>query len=88
MSHKFFPGNKDFFQGDADSASLLLDLPAGAEEMRLKFTGNPVVLSKMIAKGMQQKQEIAAAVVAGVLHWCELEGINPDDLKGMVQFHR
>lgn len=57
------------------------------DSMRAILKGNPVMVAKMIAHAMDGKQEIAAAVIAGVLSWCQENGINPDNLKNMVKFH-
>lgn len=58
-----------------------------ADSMNIKMVGDPVLLSKMIATAMDSRQDICAAMIAGVLSWCKENNINPDDLKKMVKFH-
>lgn len=57
------------------------------DSMNIKMSGDPVLLSKMIATAMDARQDICAAMIAGVLSWCKENNINPDTLKDIVKFH-
>lgn len=57
------------------------------DQMNIKLQGDPVIVAKMIATAMDSRQDIAAAMIAGVMAWCKGNNINPDNLKNMVKFH-
>ena len=59
-----------------------------AEIMNIKLSGDPVIVSKMIATAMNARQDIAAAMIAGVMSWADENGIPRDQLGNMIKFHK
>jgi hypothetical protein len=57
------------------------------DEMRFQLKGDPVLLTKAIRTVKQAKQEIAAAMMAAVIDYCNQEKIDCGELKNMVKFH-
>ncbi|MEO5681440.1 MAG: hypothetical protein ABIQ88_02300 [Chitinophagaceae bacterium] len=55
--------------------------------MNFKIKGNPVTVCNMIANAMDTDQEIAAAMIAGVMAWADKNHIPRDQLGTMVKFH-
>jgi len=57
------------------------------DELRFIIKGDPVILTKAIRTVMQARQDIAAAMMAAVIDYCNQEGIDCGQLKHMVKFH-
>lgn len=69
-----------------DMPLLHIELLPG-DQMNFKIKGDPIVVAKMISTVMRHKQEIAAAIIAPVIEYCQAEGIDCGKLKDMVKFH-
>jgi len=80
---------KHYHQADSINELPLLhmELDATHTQFNLKLKGDPVIVSKMIMKGMETKQDICAAFIAAVVFWCKENNIDPGELKNMVKFH-
>jgi len=78
---------KHYYQGKGTKALLHVEMTSPAE-MNFKIEGDPVIVSKMITKAMEQKQDIAAAMMAAVIFFCNGQGIDCGELKDMVHFHK
>lgn len=56
--------------------------------MNVKIEGDPTLLVNMIKTAMDQKQDIAATMIAGVMAWADKNEIPRDQLGNMVIFHK
>jgi len=61
-------------------------LSNGSDEMRFQMKGDPILLAKAIRTVMQARQDIAAAIMAAVIDYCQQEGIDCGELSKMVTF--
>lgn len=57
------------------------------DEMRFQLKGDPVILTKALRTVMQARQDLAAAMMAAVIDYCNQENIDCGELKHMVKFH-
>ena len=78
---------KHYYQGKGTAALLHVEM-TGQAEMNCKLTGDPVIVSKMIANAMNARQDIAAAMIAAVISWADMNGIPREAIGNMVQFHK
>lgn len=58
------------------------------DRLHIVLQGSPVLICKGISAAMAQKQDICAAIIAGVVDWCKKNDVYPGDLGGMVQFYK
>lgn len=79
---------KHYLQGEITEPPLLhLELDESHNQFNLILKGDPVIVTKMILQGMDAKQDICAAFIAAVVHWCQDNNVDPGELKNMVKFH-
>lgn len=58
-----------------------------AQKVNIKLEESPVLICQGISVAMQAQQDICATIIAGVVHWCLHNNVDPGDLKDMVKFH-
>jgi len=55
-------------------------------QMRIILKGDPVLISKMISTAMDSRQDICAAMIAGVCAWFEKNNMPISEIGNMVKF--
>lgn len=75
-----------YYQGKGYAALLHVEM-LQEDQMNFKIQGDPVIVVKMITKAMQQKQDIAATMIAAVCQFADEAGIPRKEIGNMVKFH-
>jgi len=68
-----------------NETKLVIEMKSDDGQMHIVIKGDPIILTKMIATAMQARQDIAAAMIASVVDFCQREGFDCGDMSRMVK---